>query len=1375
MTPAHVAESGPADRLEGTAPAIAALREQIRRLAAFDVVGGSMVPTVLLHGETGTGKGLVARIIHDAGPRARGPFVPVNCAAIPETMLEAELFGYEAGAFTDAKRGKPGLFEAAAGGTLFLDEIDSLSLPLQSKLLTAIESKRIRRLGAVAEHAVDVKLLAATQGDLARLAEAGQFREDLYHRLAVVVLTLPPLRERGDDVLILARTLLARFAVGYGARPKTLAGDGEAWLRRQPWRGNVRELGHLMERATLLHDDALMDGRALERLAEIAAPGRGRPVAPETDEAGEIRDALARTGGNVVATARLLGLSRDTIRYRMRRHGIGRPELGAAPPAARPGTPPRAGVPASVAPAAVPAPAWEQKPVAIVVIDLTWPEAPAGTTAGIEPWTESSRWERAIREKLEGLGAITVQRSPSLAVWAFGLPHALEQLPTRAVHGALAVRNLVAGARARERTPELRIALHLGAMIVDIGARDPGGGALPVGETLGLPLRLVGEVEAGEIVASTELANQVSAWAVLDKLETRGRPAYRVAGLRPWRERAATPRRALSAFVGRERELATLRELVEVARAGRGQVVGVVGEPGAGKSRLLYELRQLIRGENIRYDEGHCLAHASMTPHQLMQRMLSGYFGVADSDAADAVFATVHTEIARLGADADTHTPYICGLLGIPTPGAGALDPATLRERTHEAFRHLVLALCGERPLVLVVENVHWIDPSSEECFEALVESVAAVPCLLVMTYRPGYRPSWLGKSYTSQIALRPLGLDDSRRLVRAQATSTPFSPALEDHVLATAEGNPFFLEELTRSIVEQEQTGRALPALPETIHAALAARIDRLEADDKQLLQTAAVVGREVPLPLLAKVARLDTDTLEARLERLVAREFLFERAGRPERTYSFRHALTQVAAYQTLPRAARTHLHQRAAEAMETLGLDQRPELLETLARHAAEAGDWPRALSGFRRAAEVATARHAPREAARCFEQAAAALSRLPEGSVAATDAGDLRVELAHALYWTGDLDRARQELDAAKALARRVGDEGRVAKVLTTLVFVHAVAGQYEDAVGAGEAALAVAETLGDATARAWASIALAQPYFALGRYRRAAECARSAADITAERPVGAWLRVAPALLPAVTARTWLALSLARTGELAEAARSAEDGLRCAEGEGALNEMWACYGLGRALHALTDFEGAISVLSRAARLCEGGTFPVPAPRVLSGLASSLTGAGRALEAFPLLERAFADARASNVRYGHSLALVQLGEACLTAGRLDEAATHALQALEIARARGERGDEAWALHLRGAAAARRQPAEIGAGREWYAQALALADDLGMQPLVVRCRLSIGALEHDAGRRAAARGHLTVALAMARTLGITAWAQEAERLLAESEDVAP
>ena len=319
----------PTDAIVGTAPAIRALREQIRYLAAFDTVGNPHVPTVLLQGATGTGKGLVARVVHDSGPRAAGPFIDVNCAAIPDTLLEAELFGFEAGAFTDAKRAKPGLFEAASGGTLFLDEIDSCPLALQGKLLRAIEEKRIRRLGAVTDHHVDVKLTAATQSDLGLHISAGRFRADLYYRLAMVVLELPSLHTRGEDVLVLVRHFLAQAATAHGLAPKQLSDEASKWLLRYTWPGNVRELSHLMERATLLCMTPILDTQTLARLclpqpAAHPAPTLAPQDMPVSDEATRIRQTLTRTGGNVVRSARLLGLSRNTLRYRMRKYGMER-------------------------------------------------------------------------------------------------------------------------------------------------------------------------------------------------------------------------------------------------------------------------------------------------------------------------------------------------------------------------------------------------------------------------------------------------------------------------------------------------------------------------------------------------------------------------------------------------------------------------------------------------------------------------------------------------------------------------------------------------------------------------------------------------------------------------------------------------------------------------------------------------------------------------------------------------------------------------------------------------------------------------------------------------------------------------------------------
>jgi two-component system, NtrC family, response regulator AtoC len=330
--PGSLSSVHPTDRLIGHAPVMGALRAQIRHLAGFDTVGSALVPTVLLQGETGTGKGLVARVIHDSGPRVQGPFLDVNCAAIPETLLEAELFGFEAGAFTDARRAKPGLFQAAAGGTLFLDEVDALPLSLQHKLLKAIEEKRIRRLGAVREHLVDVKLIAATQVDLNARISDGRFRADLYHRLAVIFLHIPPLRERGEDILILAQEFLRQYAEAHRLIPKQLSPEAETWLQRYAWPGNVRELSHLIERVMLLHPEVILDAFSLERLClgqpQPAAPvgeGAAQGESELQDEPTRIRRALIQSGGNVVRAARLLGLSRDAVRYRMRHYGIQRP------------------------------------------------------------------------------------------------------------------------------------------------------------------------------------------------------------------------------------------------------------------------------------------------------------------------------------------------------------------------------------------------------------------------------------------------------------------------------------------------------------------------------------------------------------------------------------------------------------------------------------------------------------------------------------------------------------------------------------------------------------------------------------------------------------------------------------------------------------------------------------------------------------------------------------------------------------------------------------------------------------------------------------------------------------------------------------------
>jgi DNA-binding NtrC family response regulator len=283
------------------------------------------LPPVLIEGETGTGKSVLARWLHRHGPRAAEPFVNLNCAALPETLAEAELFGHERGAFTDAKVARVGLFEAADGGTLFLDEIGSLAPATQAKVLTAVEDGTIRRLGGTREISVDARLITASNRPLGALVSQGAFREDLYHRLDLLRITLPPLRERGTDILPLARHLLAKIASRHRLKPPVITQTGEGRLLAQPWRGNVRELAHEIERALIFGGDSPLEFAALGGAATMPSPAWRNPAWRLPDAGFSlneavvelIAEAMRESGGNVSAAARRLGVTRDFVRYRL--------------------------------------------------------------------------------------------------------------------------------------------------------------------------------------------------------------------------------------------------------------------------------------------------------------------------------------------------------------------------------------------------------------------------------------------------------------------------------------------------------------------------------------------------------------------------------------------------------------------------------------------------------------------------------------------------------------------------------------------------------------------------------------------------------------------------------------------------------------------------------------------------------------------------------------------------------------------------------------------------------------------------------------------------------------------------------------------------
>jgi two-component system response regulator AtoC len=340
------------DNLIGASRALTAVKETVRQIleAEAKMTAGDL-PAILITGETGTGKELVARALHFDGLRRDGPFVELNCASIPSNLLETELFGHERGAFTDAKDRKTGLVEAAEGGTLFLDEIGEVDPAIQAKLLKLLEEKTVRRIGSVRERKVNIRIISATNQDLEQLVRSGRFRSDLYFRLRIISIGLPPLRERGEDVLLLARHFLQVHGRRYGKRELMLAPEAERLLLGYPWPGNVRELKNVLEQTVLLARDRLILPEQIALPVAAAARREAAPARePQYGQNAQYQDpepaaafprygmklsdverdlvvkTLDKTGWNVSRAAKLLGLTRDMLRTRIERYGLVRPE-----------------------------------------------------------------------------------------------------------------------------------------------------------------------------------------------------------------------------------------------------------------------------------------------------------------------------------------------------------------------------------------------------------------------------------------------------------------------------------------------------------------------------------------------------------------------------------------------------------------------------------------------------------------------------------------------------------------------------------------------------------------------------------------------------------------------------------------------------------------------------------------------------------------------------------------------------------------------------------------------------------------------------------------------------------------------------------------
>lgn len=674
------------------------------------------------------------------------------------------------------------------------------------------------------------------------------------------------------------------------------------------------------------------------------------------------------------------------------------------------------------------------------------------------------------QEEVGRYDGVVTQTHPDGFIALFGAREVHEDDARRAILAALGIERRIGDLMPPSSPDEERIAVKIGIttgpLVINRVTDQERVNYVAVGDALGAADLLHQFAEPAAVLISDTTQRAVEKHVRTEPVGRIGRwTAFRVTGLRPEAPSASQAGRALGTFIGREREVSLLDGLLTQALARKGQVVSVVGEPGMGKSRLVYEATRAMadRDEPIAILEGRCVSYGSLVPYLPLIDLLRAHCNIKETDAPEIMRQAIDQAVRDNGLPSHAGA-WLLRVIGI-VDGATAVDtlsPEAVKARTFDALRLLFLKGAARRPLVIVVEDVHWIDRTSEEFLSTLVGQLVAAHILFIATYRPGYRPPWMDRSYVTQITLAPLSAGDSARLLQSVAGEQRIAAEVSSAILQRGEGNPFFLEELARAVLEQ---GPDAPPIPETVQGVIMARLDRLPDVPKRLLQTASVVGREVPLRLLTRLWEGSPEFAADILE-LCRQEFLYERPAADEPVYVFKHALTQDVAYDSLLARRRRDLHLAAARALEELHADRLDETAATLAYHYARTDLIDKAVTWLVRAADQAARVYANAEAILHLDLAARRLQRVPEGPDRDRRMVEVALRHAHSLYFLGRFRESVEVLRPHDARLARLNDPSLAAAYAFWLAHMYSRLGDQRSAADSAERAIEAAGRAGD---------------------------------------------------------------------------------------------------------------------------------------------------------------------------------------------------------------------------------------------------------------------------------------------------------------------
>jgi DNA-binding SARP family transcriptional activator/class 3 adenylate cyclase len=965
-----------------------------------------------------------------------------------------------------------------------------------------------------------------------------------------------------------------------------------------------------------------------------------------------------------------------------------------------------------------------------------------------------TRFLHLASAEVQRFGGAIVDRIGRGVLALVGVPVAHEDHARRAVLAGLALQKAVAREWPGGGGAELRIGIGVStgeAVVGTAGSRILNAVGAPIDEAA----RLAERAAPGEVLIGAATEEAVRGYVVCRPLGTAGggddaASAFAVTGRGRRVSRLDRPDRRVTRFVGRQRQLTALGELLDEARAGRGQVVGVAAEAGMGKSRLVAEFLSRA-ARDVRAREGRCLSYASATPFVPIADLVRAQTGLGGSDSADGVLTALGRRLGALGLDPVRHAPYLANLLGSREGDEVLRDrsPEAVRETTFESLVALFVAEAAEAPTIVLIEDLHWVDAVSQDAIGRFVENLPGRRVMLLCTYRPGFRAPWMGVSYSTQIALPPLSSEASREVVESIVGELPVSPEIMDAVVVRADGNPFFLEELSYAVA-----GGALGegVVPATVHDVLMARIDQLDPSPRRLLRTASVLGREFPRALLAEIWPGEGD-LDTHLEELRRREFLYEEDGGRERTLLFRHALTHDVAYSGLLAGRRRELHRAAGEALERMHAERPEEAYARLGYHFSRAGEDAKAVTYLALAADRALQVYSNESAAEELELALRHVEQVDDPALR-RQAPQLVFRLAFTLYLLGRFRDALERLQSP--LAHPGADEPQlIAEHDFWLAYFHTHLGNSEAAHRHAERAIAAADRLGDRFTAGRAHYVLTREDFWLCRYAQGVENGRRAVELLESSDEWWWWLG--------HASSWKGLCHYNRGEFEEALRDCRR-MNAIGGEHDDPRLQSYSDWNLGWIEATRGNAATGIL-HCTRSLQRSPDPLNSAYSTGWLGFSYRESGDHAQAVSHLERAISALR----RFGYTRLVgwfgTWLADAYLWAGRREDARRTAAESLEVSK------EVAYPWAIAVGTRARGRIAEADGDLEGAARLMseALGQFAGIDAAfdAAATRLDLARVAARRGDGQAARTEVAAALSAFETMAAPVYAERARTML--------